>query len=108
MPPLSYGKAGEVWIISNTAMFSRKSGALERNVISFCLHRSRKGDEASSHLEKYLKYSHEVRADEPVTEEHRNVCGLYQIFSRRLLRGSSKTRRKERINGKRKRRRKKK
>jgi hypothetical protein len=41
-----------------------------------------------------------VRADEPVTEEHKNVCGLFQIFSGQLLRESSKTRRKERTNGK--------
>jgi len=47
-------KAREVWIISNTAMFLRKSEALERNVISLWCHQFWKGDGASSHLEKYL------------------------------------------------------
>jgi hypothetical protein len=101
MLPLSYGKAGEVSIISNTATFSPQiSVALERNVISFCLHRSRKDDGASSHLEKYLRYSHEERADEPVTGDHKNMCVLFQIFSRQLLRESRKSRRKERTSGK--------
>ena len=40
MLPLSYVKAGEVWIISYTAMFLRKSEELKRNAISFYFHQS--------------------------------------------------------------------
>jgi len=74
-------------------------GSIEKKC-NFGFQQSRKGDGTSSYRQKYLNYSHEVRADEPVTEEHKNLCGLVQIFSRQLLRESSKTRRKERTNGK--------
>jgi hypothetical protein len=98
MLPFSYGKVGEVWIISiqqcyGYYVYREHWKEMEFHPVVISLDRV---DGTSSHIEKYLKYSQEVKASEPVTEGTR--YSLDSCFEKERTNGKRKRRRKEEIN----------